>query len=132
MVHVDVSFDTNCDVLHVIISVLQRRESTVPLVGRLWGGERFRGRAFPRRAFTGGFALFAQPSRDLAGDSSNIATAYAEMHVKIAKWNHQMSVDTKAHACVQAIATAPRGLIQDIDMSEDRQTLRPAFLAEWM
>ena len=65
---------------------------------------RLRGRAFPRRAFTGGFALFAQPSRDLAGDSSNIATAYAEMHVKIAKskCNHQMSVDAKVHACVQA------------------------------
>jgi hypothetical protein len=90
----------DCDVLHVIINVLPTEGS--PLLGRSWGGERLRGRAFPRRAFTGGFALFAQPSRDLAGDSSNIATAYAEMHVKIAKCKHQMSVDVKVHACVQA------------------------------
>jgi hypothetical protein len=34
------------------------------------------------------------------GIQAIIATAYAEMHVKIAKWNHQMSVDTKVHACM--------------------------------
>ena len=96
-------------------------------LGRSWGGELVQGTCFPTPRVPGGFALFAQPSRDLARDSSNIATAYAEMHVKIAGCNHQiMSVDTNSTcmcASYYCTATATRGLISK-HRHERRQTER--------
>jgi hypothetical protein len=54
-----------------------------------------------RRAYPGGFALFAQPSPDLArGFKQLLRTAYAEMHVKIIKRDHQSMSAGIIDACM--------------------------------
>lgn len=102
---VDSSTYLDCDVLHVIINVLQvagGRESTIALAGRSWGGEPFRGTCIctprvPRRLRP----LRSTVARLGRGFKQLLRTAYAEMHVKIAKCNHQMSADMKLHACIE-------------------------------
>jgi len=87
-----------------------------------------------RRAYPGGFALFAQPSPDLArGFKQLLRTAYAEMHVKIVKRDHQsMSAGIKdrcMHEPMQARqAIATRGC-NHVEMKVE-ETLCPAFLVE--
>lgn len=57
------------------------------------------------------------------GIQAIIATAYAEMHVKIAKWNHQMSVDAYESTCIYASSSdmsySSARVDMYVDMSED-------------